>query len=199
MELDSFHILSWLTRYQYAILFPLATVEGPFVTVLAGFLAATGTLSFWIAYIIVVAADILGDGLYYAIGRYGGRKTILFVEKLFSTTPRKVASLERQFAIRGGKILVIGKITYSLSMISLISAGIARYPFGNFLWYTILPTLPKSLLFLLLGYYFGESYTVIKTYLNQTASWMLFVTALLLVTFLLRHYLRDTLGKFFLK
>ena len=35
-------VISWLLAYRYAILFPLVIIEGPIVTILAGFLASLG-------------------------------------------------------------------------------------------------------------------------------------------------------------
>lgn len=67
-------IISLLTAYKYFFLFPIVVVEGPIITVIAGFLSSLGYLNIIIAYLVVVAGDIVGDSAYYAIGFYGRKK-----------------------------------------------------------------------------------------------------------------------------
>jgi len=50
-----------------------------------------------------------------------------------------------------------------------VAAGIARVPFRKFVWYNFIPTLPKSLILILIGYYSGESYVKISSYLDYAA------------------------------
>ncbi len=63
--------LHLLQAHGLWLLFPLATVEGPIVTVLAAYLARLGHLNLALIYVIVVAADLFGDGIVYWIGRIG--------------------------------------------------------------------------------------------------------------------------------
>jgi membrane protein DedA with SNARE-associated domain len=47
-------VIGWLVHYKYVVLFPIMVVEGPIITVLAGFLASLGSLNLLAAYSIVV-------------------------------------------------------------------------------------------------------------------------------------------------
>src|SRR4030043_408463 len=43
-------IIAWLAKYKYFVLFPFAVLEGPIVTVIAGYLSSMNLLNFWIVY-----------------------------------------------------------------------------------------------------------------------------------------------------
>ena len=97
------YIIYLLTQYRYYILFPLAIVEGPMITVIAGFFCANRFLNPLIVFPIIILGDIIGDSFYYMLGRWGnaklpqkiGRRLGLNSERLdrvrvfFDSNPRK--------------------------------------------------------------------------------------------------------------
>ena len=171
--------LALLIQYKYAILFPALIVEGPIITVLAAFLASPGGGSilhivpvFW----IVVAADIIGDAFYYSLGRWGRRW-----RKMVGISEEKLNKVERYFENHGPKTLAVAKISHGLGWITMVGAGSARMPFGKFMAVSSLISIPKSLLLLALGYYYGKSYEALGQYMNSTA---LMITSVLLFAFI---------------
>ena len=52
---------------------------------------------------------------------------------------------------------MVGK-TQALGSPILVAAGIAKAPFGKYILYNTLGSLPKVILFQVIGYYFGKSY-----------------------------------------
>lgn len=60
-------IILLLTAHKYLFLFPAAVVEGPIVTVIAGFLSSLGIFNIFIAYAVVVVSDIVGDIMHMGI------------------------------------------------------------------------------------------------------------------------------------
>jgi membrane protein DedA with SNARE-associated domain len=151
-------VISWLLQYRYVILFPLVVIEGPIVTILAGFLASLGQFSLLICYPLIVVADVLGDLFMYAQGRWGGKPAIQKWGHHFGIKPELIVRLEEHFKNHPGKTLIFGKISHFFGGPVLIAAGMARMKLGKFLWFNFLATLPKSLVLLLLGFYFGEAY-----------------------------------------
>jgi len=151
-------VISWLLAYRYVILFPLVVIEGPIVTILAGFLASLGQFNLIICYPLIVVADVLGDLFMYAQGRWGGKPAVERWGHHFGIKPEIIGRLEEHFKKHPGKTLVIGKISHFFGGPVLIAAGMARMPLCEFLWFNFLGTLPKSLVLLLLGFYFGEAY-----------------------------------------
>ncbi|HZL01197.1 MAG TPA: hypothetical protein VFC47_15015, partial [Caulobacteraceae bacterium] len=60
-------LASLLSRYGYAVLFPVAVVEGPGAAIVAGALVGSGQLDGVTVILMLVAADLVGDALYYAL------------------------------------------------------------------------------------------------------------------------------------
>lgn len=176
-------ILFLLGTYQYLFLFPLVVVEGPIATVLAGFLCSLGQLNPFVTYAVVVVADVVGDSLYYVIGRHGGRPFIGKWGRFLGIKTQQIDRLEKHFTHHAGKTLVIGKLTHAVGAVVLVAAGMARVPFWKFVWYNFLPTLPKSFLLFLIGLYFGRSYAAISRYLDATALWTLIAAVCLIVIY----------------
>lgn len=165
MPLDQ--AVAWLTTYKYFALFPLAVLEGPIITVIAGFFASLGYLNLIIAYTIIVVGDLAGDVLYYFLGRYGGRTFVDKWGKYLGADKEQVESLEKQFDKNGNKLLFIGKLSHGIGGAFLLAAGVIKMPFNRFLMSNMLATLIKSLALLLIGFYFGHAITSINSYLEK--------------------------------
>ncbi len=157
----------WLAQYKYFALFPLAVAEGPIITVVAGFFTSLGYLNFWFAYIIIVIGDLAGDAVHYSFGRWGGRAFIDRWGKWFGVGPGQIETIEKQFNKRGDKLLFIGKMSHGVGGAFLIAAGLIKMPFDKFIFANMLATLIKSLVLLLLGFYFGHALSTINTYLEK--------------------------------
>jgi membrane-associated protein len=162
-------IILLLTAHKYLFLFPVVVVEGPIITVIAGFLSSLGLLNIFIAYAVVVGGDIVGDIIYYALGYYGGQRFVKRWGRFLGITLERVERLEKHFEKHSGKTLIIGKLSHGIGGVVLVAAGIARMPLRKLVLYDFIPTLPKSLILLLIGYYSGESYVKISSYLDYTA------------------------------
>ena len=54
----------------------MVIVEGPLVTILAGFLASLGQFNLLICYPLIVVGDVIGDVFMYAQGRWGGKPAV---------------------------------------------------------------------------------------------------------------------------
>src|SRR5665213_2027231 len=109
LNLSLAKIVPFFTKYGYWVIFPVATVEGPVISAVAGFLSASGVFNPFVAYLVLCASDLLGDLIYYFIG-YFGRLTI--VEKYghkFRLPKARVVRLEQNFHKHTGKLLVFGK------------------------------------------------------------------------------------------
>lgn len=137
------------------ILAPLAVLEGPIVAIVSGYLSRAGLLMLPQAMVVLVLADLLGDVVLYMLGRRGRAGAALPWLARFGVTRRRLARVLRAFRARGGRILVLGKLTHSAGFAVLLAAGMARMPFARFLALNLLATLPKVAAFLWLGWWFG--------------------------------------------
>lgn len=144
-----------IRHWGLIILAPLAVLEGPVVAIVSGYLSRAGLLRLPQAMVVLVLADLLGDVVLYTLGRRGRAGVALPWLARFGVTRRRLARVLRAFRARGGRILVLGKLTHSAGFAVLLAAGMARMPFAQFLALNLLATLPKVAVFLWLGWWFG--------------------------------------------
>ena len=150
-------IIALLITYKYAIIFPIAVIEGPTVSIIAGSLAQAGYMNVFYVYALIVFGDMVGDTIYYCIGRFGGLYFIRRWNHILKIDTTKVVKLEKTFNTHGVKLLIAGK-AQGLGSIILMTAGLTKYPFGPYMWYNTLATLVKSSVLLYIGYTFGRQY-----------------------------------------
>jgi len=158
------------------IIAPIALVEGPAISVVSGYLARLGFLGLPQTYACLVVADLVGDSLLYLAGRrWRGRLATPWLRKV-GLTRRRLAGGLRAFRAKGGRLLVIGKLTHSAGFAVLVAAGMSRMAFGRFLALNLAATLPKVAGFMALGWVFGEIS-------GRVADWLWGLSVLLLVAF----------------
>jgi membrane-associated protein len=162
-------ITQWLFQYRYAVFFPIVVVEGPIVTILAGFFVSLGYMNFLAVYALAVTGDLTGDCLYYLAGRWGREKFIDKYGRFFGINREQIRRVERHFDVHAGKTLAVGKLLHGVGAAFLFAAGVIRMPFSKYFWYNALATIPKSFILMLIGYYFGKFLTQINEYLTLAA------------------------------
>lgn len=157
--------LSLMQSHGLWLVGPMAVIEGPIVTVIAAYLAKLGYMTLLGVYLVCVLGDLIGDGMYYWIGRAG--PAILpdrWLTRLGMTEARKMA-LESHFAEKGPRTLLIGKWTHSAGLPVMLASGAARMNFTQYMWWNLLGTLPKTAVFTLIGWFAGSAYTAIDTWI----------------------------------
>ncbi|MEO8530859.1 MAG: VTT domain-containing protein [Deltaproteobacteria bacterium] len=159
--------LSLIETYGLWILVPFAIFEGPIATVIAAYLAQLGFMNVFAVYVVCVAGDLIGDALLYATGRFGTGLLPLRVSRWLGMTQARQLALSQHFDAKGGRTLLFGKWTHSAGMPILVASGVARMNFSKYLSFNLLGTLPKTLLFVLLGYFLGAAYSSIDSYIYR--------------------------------
>jgi membrane protein DedA with SNARE-associated domain len=160
-------IIQFLARYKYQVIFPIAVVEGPIVTVISGILVARGRLSFLPTFAIIFAADMVSDPALYLLGRFG--RHLLHRLKFIKLPAEHLERLERQYERDPWKTMVMGKLSYGLGSLFVVAAGAARMPPLKFLKYMGTVDAVKSSLLLVLGYFFGRAILHLSGYLQYYA------------------------------
>ena len=161
--------LDWISAaiasYGYLALFLAAVVEGPIATVIAAFLASQGLLDIGWIYAVAVVGDLIGDLLFYGVGRSGKMQLRMGRRALSERYQQRLAIFGRRFRAHAGATLLFAKLTHAAGFFVLLAAGAARVPVATFLGYNLLGTLPKAAAFMLIGYFAGAAYTQINSYL----------------------------------
>lgn len=181
--------LSAIPIYKYGLIFLLVMIEGPFITMLVGWVIFLGYLNPLLAYGMVVCADLISDCIYFGIGWWGRNKKISKLNTYIKASSGRLQKIEALLHRHSGKTIIIAKLTHVAGVPFLIAAGLARIRFSKFLAYDFIATIPKSLAFILLGYYFGLATSQVNHYLEYST-----IVASLCIAVLLLVYLR--LGKY---
>lgn len=189
------HIIAWLEAYKYIILFPFAIVEGPIISVIAGFLASLGQMNIVLVYVVVVLGDVVGDAIYYMVGRWGRTGLVDRLGHYVGATKERIARMEQHLHTHLGKTLLFGKWGHTFGAPILLASGAARVPFSRFMFINTLGTLLKSLILVAVGYYFGRAYVQINHYINYGA---LAITAVVLIIVLGYIFFTKRTNRYFL-
>jgi membrane-associated protein len=166
-------IVNIIAAHGFWIIAPMSIVEGPIVTVIAGWLASLGILSAVAVFVCVVIGDVVGDSILYWAGR-GVRLDRLPVVGRYLRIPRsRLVPLVKAFREQGVRLLIFGKVTQAAGFAVLIAAGAARMPFGLFVLVNFLISIPKSLVLMALGYAIGAAHAQIASWFSWGSGAML--------------------------
>ena len=180
-HLSLIRLVTLLSRYGYAVLFPIAVFEGPAATMIAGALVATGELDGVTAFLVLVGADLVGDAFYYSLGRWGHTRFLEQIGKYLGLTQDRLRPLEDSFRKHDWKLLLVGK-TQALGSLVLYFAGAIKMSFVRFMAWNLLATGPKTILFELVGYFLGQTILHSRKYMDEVTI-VTFGIALLLLLF----------------
>ena len=102
-----------------------------------------------------MCGDLIGDLIYYWIGRTGRAPLAGLARRLGvrrGVPPEVQAGLRQNAA----KMLCIGKWTHSIGCLVLIGSGMLRVPLPRFMLVNLLATMPKSAVLFGVGYFAGN-------------------------------------------
>jgi len=188
-------ILPWLVQYKYWLIFPAAIIEGPIIMIITGFLASLGVVNFIFAFVVVTIGDFIGDSVYYLIGKYGKETFIRKYGKYIGITLEREVRIENYFAQHANQTLLIGKFAHGIGSLVLVAAGLASVSYKKLLAFNGPTTAIKSLLLLLLGFYFGQIYLRLNAFLNYISLFLFAVFIFLYVVILRRKVMHDMVGE----
>lgn len=154
-------MIELLLTYKYIILVPLAVMEGPIVSVVCGFLVTLGYFNPLAVFLVMVAGDIVGDGIFYYIG-YRGEKLL----HLFKINEEKLEKAKIYFEENHKKAIAGSKILWGIGTAGLIAAGALRVPYKRYFKTCALYSLGQSFIMMFLGIFFGQAYVIIGKYFN---------------------------------
>jgi membrane protein DedA with SNARE-associated domain len=145
----------FLITYGGALILPLSVIEGPFVALLSGFLSAQGYIAWYVATGLLLAGDLIGDVLYYWLGRSGAAPLARVAGWL--GVRREISPQTQQGLTENAvRMWLIGKWTHSIGFIVLIGSGMLRLPLARFMLVNLLAGVPKVALLFGIGYFAGD-------------------------------------------
>ena len=151
----------FLVAHGSVVILPLSVIEGPVISILTGFLAAEGYISWYWALCLLVCGDLIGDVIYYWIGR-SGRSPLIGLARRLGVRRCVPAEVQAGLTHNAAKMLCIGKWTQSIGCVVLIGSGMLRLPLARFILINLLATIPKSTALFCVGYFAGNCYPLFE-------------------------------------
>jgi membrane protein DedA with SNARE-associated domain len=189
-------LITFIIGYRYWAIFLAVLIEGPIVMTVTGFIYKFGYFNFLPAFLLLLTGDLIRDVLWYGVGYYEADRFIAKFGKYFSIDAAIVEKIKNIYTKYGYKILFVSKITmgFGFALAVLITAGLSRVPLKKYILFNFLGGIVWTLLLMLLGYHFGNFYSLIKRGFN--IAFLVFVIALLLaMLYGASKYLRHKLLK----
>ena len=157
-------VLLWLFADQAAL--PIPSIP---LLVAAGAVAASGSLDLTILIAMATLGCLLGDLLWYGLGRFRGETAIGLVCKLAIEPDSCASTTRRTFSRFGPATLLIAKYVPGVQTLAPASAGLVRAPLIGFLLIDALGSLLFVLPFLLAGYYFQSELSALLTAIGEVS------------------------------
>lgn len=126
------------------------------VLLAAGAVAGDGDAHLAVLTGISVAACLLGDMLWFELGRHRGRQALSLLCRISLEPDACVRRTENLFVTHGIRALIVAKFIPGLSTLAPALAGLFRISIGRFFLFNGVGSLLWSFLFLLLGYLFSS-------------------------------------------
>jgi membrane-associated protein len=170
------HIASWIvdfgiTHYYlvYAVIALIACAEGPWISIILGVVLRLGFLYFWPIYIALMLGDLIGDVIWYYIGRRYGHSFIAKHGHRFNITEEAVARLTRLFHKHKHVVLFLSKISNGMgfALVTLMTAGMARIPFGRYIVVNAVGQLIWTGFLISTGFFFSSLYITVNNVIGK--------------------------------
>ena len=192
-------IIDFLTEWGYTALFITMALENMNIPIpseiilgFAGFLVSQQIFSFWPTIIVGTIAGLTGSLLSYYIGLKGGREFMLRHTAKGGLGAKKLVAAKNWFETYGGIAIFTGRLLPGVRTFISLPAGISRYPLSPFILYTILGTIPWTILLVYLGDMLGENWTLLLAYKIEIAVISFIAAGIIAVIFYFYQKQRST-------
>ena len=156
-------LLQLMESYGYIAMFVAMALENANIPIpsevvlgFAGFLISQQIFSFWTTFAVACIAGVVGSVISYWLGSYGGRPLLLKYGKYIFFNERKFRMAEDLFNKYGGIAVIICRCLPGVRTFISFPAGVARYPFWKFVIFTVIGTIPWTLLLVWAGSLLGS-------------------------------------------
>ena len=173
----------------YVLIFLIMIAEGPIITTAAAFAASLGIFNIGIIFVLSFLGDVIGDLAYYGIGRSLRVFAVEKYELRLGLKKSTIKKMEKKLKQHLGKTLFIIKFDPLFVGVGLMLAGALRTNIKKYLFYSIIITLPRTIFFTALGFYFGSAINSTLKYLNIGEYLIpIVLIILILIIFIIKKY-----------
>ena len=161
---------------------------------LGGFFVYQQKLNFYILVSWGLLGTILGSLPWYYLGKFVNEKRISnFLDKkgkFLGISSNDLTKSKRWFEKYGTSLVFWGRLVPGIRTLISVPAGIELMPLRKFLIWTTLGSLIWVALLTYAGYFFGENYQIIETYLDQIKYFVKPILILIFTYFLIKLLIR---------
>lgn len=190
-------LLSWvqihfpiLIEYKYFIIFIGATIEGMNTIILTGFLASIGSVLVVPVLLVLLAGEILNGFIWYAVGYFGGSKPIDKWGRKDEKSRKVIETVEHYFHRYSGRAIVLAKLTWSLTIATMIMAGSFKYNLRKFGLYNAIGSIGWIAVVFTISFLFGKSFKALF-FIKNFGYLVLFVAITGIFIYSLKHIFRS--------
>lgn len=184
-----------LIQYGYFGIFAGVIVGGEILLLAAGFLAAQNYFNVvWVIFFATIAV-LLVDIVWYIIGRFGEKALINRLKKVLIGKKEKAIGLDQLLRKHASKTMLLIRFVYGVRAMVLILAGALKINFGKFLLLNAIGSFVWATTMTFLGYFFGESWQVLRQYVQNSILFVTLVFILAIIVISIVLYLKRQLFK----
>jgi membrane protein DedA with SNARE-associated domain len=186
------HGYALLIGYVFAGAAGSPTPVDPMLLVM-GALVGNREYSFGLAFAGALGASLVGDQIWYQLGRRKGHSVLDLLCRLSIEPDTCVRKTEDTFSRRGPLALLFVKFLPGLSLVSVALAGVTKMPFWKFLGLNAAGSALWIASYLCLGFVFHHEVDVIIVWLGLFGQRAGLIVVLLLAAYLLAKYIQRRL------
>jgi membrane protein DedA with SNARE-associated domain len=181
-------LLPHIPHYGYVLVFIVVFLNNlgvplPGETILlgAGFVLGKTADSLWQPVLAGTVACFLGGICAFGLGRRLGRGSLQKIRWLH-LTPERLRWPERFFERHGAKTIFIARFIFLFPPVAAnLLAGMGKMQWRTFLFYNLTGSAAYTTSYILIGYFFGKQWKLLKAWLGPTALYLIFVGMIIAV------------------
>ncbi|NNF00922.1 MAG: sulfurtransferase [Pyrinomonadaceae bacterium] len=189
-------LLQFFATYGYLVVLFGVLIEqlgiplpSNFVLIIAGALAGGGQLELTFVILIAVLACLIGNTIWFYVGRTSGYKVLGFLCRISLEPDRCVNSSKSLFKKQGARSLLVAKFIPGFSIFAPPLAGATRMSLGRFLIFDLLGAFLWVGVFAALGFLFSNQIESVIEYAGSFGAWSGAIVLLGLACYLAWKYI----------
>ena len=188
-------ILRFVMAHGYFIFYIGALLEGVLITTAAGVASALGYFNIYIIMLLSVLGDLSGDLIFYAIGYYGRGAFLDRYGKYIGLSKSRMENVSSLLHKNFNKAMIVIKLSPIVSAPGIVFVGASRAPLKKFIKLSLLVSLPRSILFALIGFYAGAEYEHVTTTVKHAEYVIWGVVLIVIVAYIVYQKLTSDIYK----
>jgi len=170
-----------------------APIPSEIILPFSGFVASQGALNIYLVIAIATLAAYLGTLPFYFIGLWGEKFVFKFLDKYGKYLFIQKDDVDWVFSLfdkHGKKIVLIGRLIPIVRTLISFPAGVAKMNFTVFSIYTLVGSLVWNTILTSAGFFLGDSWELVSSYIAKYEKGILVVLVLIFVLYIFRGFLK---------